>query len=87
MIPMVEANKIDWTAQWREEGLREGEAQGRRKGEADLLLRLISRVYGPLKPAVEDRIRGAGTDQLLEWGERLVTTGSLEEIFGRERDD
>ena len=107
VIPMVEANKLDWTAQWREEGRQEGlrlglqegrrkgrqegrrkgRQEGRREGEADLLLRQISRLYGPLKPSIEDRIRTAGADQLLEWGERLVTTGSLEEVFGRERDD
>ena len=79
VIPMIEANKYDWTAEWREEG--------RREGEADLLLRQLNRLYGPPTPAVEDRIRSAGADQLLEWGERLVTSGSLDEIFGRGRDD
>ncbi len=99
--PMITENAIDWSAQWREEGLRKGrregeaegrrkgeaegrrkgEAEGRRKGEADLLLRQLSQLYGPLAPAVEDRVRGAETDQLLEWGERLVASGSLEEVF------
>ncbi len=95
VVPMIEANKYDWTAEWREEGLRkglregrrEGEAEGRRKGEADLLLRQLGRLYGSLSPAIEDRVRTAGAEQLLEWGERLVTTGSLEEVFGRDRDD
>ena len=74
------ANTIDWSAQWREEG----EAEGRRKGEADLLLRQLSRLYGTLTPAIEDRVRRAGADQLLDWGERLVTSGSLDEVFGSE---
>ncbi len=91
IIPMIEENSIDWTAQWREEGLREGRLkgrrEGRREGEADLLLRQLGRLYGPLAPAIEDRVRGAGADQLLEWGERLVTSGSLDEVFGRGRDD
>ena len=101
--PMMNANSIDWSRQWKEEGWqegkaegrregkaegrREGEAEGRRKGEADLLLRQLGRLYGPLKPAIEERVRGAEADQLLEWGERLVTSGSLDEIFGRGRDD
>ncbi len=100
---MIEENKIDWTAEWREEGWREGrlegrregeaegrrkgEAEGRRKGEAELLLRQLTRMYGPLAPAIQDRVRGAQAAQLLEWGERLVTSGSLEEVFGRDRDD
>ncbi len=115
VVPMIEANKYDWTAEWREEGLRkglregrlkglqegrqegrregeaegrrEGEAEGRRKGEADLLLRQLGRLYGSLSPAIEDRVRRAGAEQLLEWGERLVTPGSLEEVLGRDRDD
>ncbi len=88
---MIEENKIDWTAEWREEGRlegrREGEAEGLRKGEARLLLRQLSRMYGPIAPAIQDRVRRAQADQLLEWGERLVTSGSLEEVFGRDRDD
>ena len=89
--PMIAENSIDWSTQWREEGeaegRRKGEAEGRRKGEADLLLRQLSRLYGPLAQAVEDRVRRAGADQLLEWGERLVTSDSLEEIFGCDRED
>ncbi len=68
--PMIAENAIDWSVQWRQEG------------EADLLLRQMRRLYGPLAPAVETRVRGAKADQLLEWGERLVTTRSLEEVFG-----
>jgi flagellar biosynthesis/type III secretory pathway protein FliH len=92
---MIQANAIDWSAQWREEGWRKGrqegrregrrkgEAEGRRKGEADLLLRQLSRLYGPLPAAVEERVRDAEADQLLEWGERLVTSRSLDEVFTR----
>ncbi len=92
---MIEENRIDWTAEWREEGWREGrlegrregEAEGQRKGEAKLLLRLLDKMYGPLAPAIQDRVRRAQANQLLEWGERLVTSGSLDEVFGRDRDD
>jgi len=72
---MITENSIDWTAQWREEG--------RRAGEAELLLRMLGRKYGPLAPATEDHVRGAAADQLLEWGERLVTADTLDEVFGR----
>ncbi len=81
--PMIAENTIDWSAQWREEGRR----KGRKEGEAAMLLRQLSRLYGPLAQAVEERVRGAEADQLLEWGERLVTSGSLDEVFGRGRDD
>ncbi len=74
--PMIAENAIDWSAQWREEG--------RQKGEADMLLRLLSRLYGPLSSTVEDRVREADADQLLEWGDRLVTSTSIDEVFGRD---
>ncbi len=84
---MMHENAIDWSAEWREKGWREGEAvgrrEGRREGEADLLLRQLTRLYGPLSPAVEERVRNAEADQLLEWGERLVTSRSLDEVFPR----
>jgi hypothetical protein len=76
---MMQENAIDWSAQWREEGWR----KGRQEGEADLLLRQLSRLYGPLTPAVKERVRGAQADELLEWGERLVTSRSLDEVFPR----
>ncbi len=79
--PMIAENAIDWSAQWRQEGETIGRRKGRREGEADLLLRQLSRLYGPLAPEVERRVRGAEADQLLVWAERVVTSGSLEEVF------
>jgi hypothetical protein len=37
--------------------------------------------FGPLEPEVEERVRSADADRLLEWGERIVTAGSLAEVF------
>lgn len=74
---MIAESSIDWTAEWREKGRR----QGRKEGEAALLLRMLHRLHGPVTPEIEERVRGAKTDQLLEWGERLVTVNSLEEVF------
>ena len=79
---MIAESSIDWTAEWREKGLREGRRQGRKEGEAGFLLRMLQRLHGPLASEIEERVRGAETDQLLEWGERLVTADSLEEVFG-----
>ncbi len=70
-----------WTRQWLEEGRREGRQEGRQEGEARLLLRQIERKFGELGERNRERIRLADAEQLLEWGERLVTAGSLAEIF------
>ncbi len=83
--PMIEEHAIDWTIPWREEvreeGRKEGEAAGVRKGEAAVLLRQFRRKFGPLDPAVEERVNKTGAAQLLEWGERVLTASTLDEVL------
>ncbi len=87
---MITENTLDWTAEWRmkgrEEGLvegrREGRKEGRKEGEAALLLRQIERKFGATEPQVRRRIRNASAEDLLDWGERLVTAETLAEVFG-----
>ena len=68
------AESIDrWNREIREEGLQEGEAR--------LLLRLLRLKFGPLEPEIEERVGSADADRLLEWGERVLTAGSLEDVF------
>lgn len=71
--PMLTENTLDYSAKWR--------MQGRKEGEALLLLRLAERKFGPLAPAVRRRIRSANAEQLLAWGDRLLTARSLAEVF------
>ena len=74
---MIAEHAIDWTAQWREEG--------RQEGEAALLLRLLRRKYGPLDPAIEERVHRADAARLLDWGERVLTADTLDEVFDGSR--
>jgi len=74
---MLEQNVIDWTRDWKQQGLEEG----RRQGEATLLLLQLERRFGPLGTAVEERIAGADAERLLVWGERLLAAKDLEEVF------
>jgi prophage antirepressor-like protein len=72
------AEKIDrWNRELREKSLQEG----RQEGEARLLLRLLRLKFGPLDPETEERVRSADADQLLEWGERVLTVANLQEVF------
>ena len=64
-------------ASWAERA----EATGRRAGEAALLARQMTRKFGPLSEGVRRLIESADAEQLLEWGERFVTAGSVEEVF------
>ena len=46
-----------------------------------MVLRLLRFKFGPLEPEIEDRVRSADADRLLEWGERVLTAKSLQDIF------
>jgi flagellar biosynthesis/type III secretory pathway protein FliH len=65
-----------------QQGMQQGEQIGYRKGEADLLLWLIEKKFGPTAVAgVQARIEGADSDTLRLWSERILTSDSLEAIF------
>lgn len=65
----------------RQEGHQEGRQEGRQEGEARIVLRQLRFKFGPLESEIEDRVRSADADRLLEWGERVLTAKSLQDIF------
>ena len=80
------AESIDrWNREIREEGLQEGLQEGRHQGRQEegvrMVLRLLRFKFGPLGSEIEDRVRAADADRLLEWGERVLTAESLQDIF------
>ena len=79
---MLENRVREWNRELREEGRREGEVEGRRRGEAAMLLRLLERRFGPLDPSTRSRVERAGSERLLEWGERFATATRLADVFG-----
>ena len=72
------AESID---RWNREIREEGRQEGRQEGEARLVLRQLRLKFGPLEPEIEDRVRSADADRLLEWGERVLTAASLQDVF------
>jgi prophage antirepressor-like protein len=72
------AESID---RWNREIREEGRQEGRQEGEARVVLRQLRLKFGPLESGIEDRVRSADTDRLLEWGERILTAGSLQDVF------
>ncbi|MFL6263234.1 MAG: DUF4351 domain-containing protein [Thermoanaerobaculia bacterium] len=76
------AESIDrWNQEILEKGRQEGHQEGRQEGEARLLLRLLRLKFGPLEPEIEDRVRSADAERLMEWGEHVLTAESLQEVF------
>ena len=64
-----------------EQAEAQGIEQGRREGEARLLLGQLERKFGLLPKAMRTRVAGADSEVLLRWGERLLTAERLEEVF------
>ncbi|MEI8303237.1 MAG: Rpn family recombination-promoting nuclease/putative transposase [Burkholderiales bacterium] len=67
--------------QWEREFLAQGRQEGRQEGEALLLQRQLARRFGPLPPAVVERIASATPAQLEQWGDRVLDAASLEAVF------
>jgi len=71
--------------QGREEGhqtgLQTGRQEGRQEGEAAVLLRLLTRRFGPLGAPMTEKIRQATTAELEQWADRVLEARSLEEVL------
>ena len=61
----------------RDEGLR----QGRVEGERTVLERQLRRRFGPLSPAVSDRLHKASAADLEAWAENLLEARALDNVF------
>jgi hypothetical protein len=72
--PMLRQRVMEWTREWEQNGVR--------KGEAILLIRLLEFKFGPLQSGNLARIDSADSEQLLQWGERVLAARSVEEVFG-----
>jgi len=78
-----------WTEEWKAEGMQAGRQQGRQEGleqglqqgEAALLLRLLTRKFGPIDESIRARVLSADAEQLLVWGERILSAETLAEVF------
>ncbi len=78
---MLEQRIEKITQRWEMRGWEKGRAEGRLAGEAEILVLLVEKKLGPLPDWARTRIAAADAEQLLVWAERVLTAGTLEEIF------
>ncbi len=64
-----------------EKGIKKGIEEGIEKGEAQLLIRQLHRKFGEVPAEIEKRIAESNAEQLLEWGERLISAETVDDIF------
>jgi Putative transposase, YhgA-like len=74
---MLKDNAYGWGQQYREEGVREG--------EAGLLLRQLERKFGALSKTTRTRVQRASSERRLLWADRILTATTLSEVFAAER--
>ena len=72
----------DWKKQWHDEGQKEGRKEGRKEGESAFLLKQLARKFGAIDAEVQRRIAEADSEQLLDWAERILTSDTIDEVFG-----
>ncbi len=61
--------------------IEQGLEQGKRQGEAEVLLRLLERKFGPTSATLRQRIQEADAETLLHWSERILTADTAEAVF------
>ena len=66
-----------------DEGMRQGRDEGIREGRADVLEQLLRRRFGPLSPAVADRLHEGSAADLELWTESLLDARTLDDVFDR----
>ena len=71
-----------WAIRDKERGRQQGLQQGLQQGEAQVLLRQLSHLFGPLAPSVLDRLSQATQEQLEDWSLRTLRAQSLSDVFG-----
>jgi len=64
-----------------DQGMQQGMQLGRQEGEAAVLLRLLTRRFGPLGAPMTERVRGASPAELEQWADNFVDACTLDEVF------
>lgn len=75
----------EWEERVKREGERKGRLDGRREvqlaGERAVVLRQLTKRFGPLSEETQERVEQADLATLDRWAERLLSAQSLEEVF------
>ena len=71
---MIELREDAWCLQW--------EKEGKQQGLRSLLLRQLGCKFGRIDKGCKQKIEAASEERLLDWGERLLSAGTLKQVFG-----
>jgi hypothetical protein len=74
--------KYEYQSDFAKRYVAQGRAEGALEGRAALVLRQLTRRFGPLPPGATERLGATSVDELDAIGERLLTAESLDEALG-----
>ena len=72
---------MNWFERELDQGRRDGEQRGERKGRRAQLLKQLRLRFGELPAAVVARVEAAEVSDLDAWAERFVTASRLEDVL------
>ena len=75
---MAEAAYANWFDEYEKKGLKEG----RKEGEANLLVKLLTHRFGPLPKWAETRVNKAKSAQLEKCATAVLDASNLTEVLG-----
>ncbi len=91
--PQEKQTMMTWSERMRAEGREQGilqgmqigeqrgVQQGMQQGELTVLMRQLTRRFGPLDAATHERLQNAGSDELEQWADNFVDARTLGEVF------
>ena len=62
-------------------GKQQGVQRGMQQGESTMLVRQMERKFGQVSKEVKQKIEAADSDTLLEWGEKILSASTAEDVF------
>jgi predicted transposase YdaD len=65
-----------------QQGRLEGKLEGKLEGEVTLLLRQLTKRFGPLDESIRSRLENATLEQLELWAERVLDAKTLDDVIG-----
>jgi len=72
---MLQERVIQWTEEWKQDGLRQGRVEGLRAA----MVKLVERRFGSLTPEQRERVEAADLEDLAD---RIFEARSFEELLG-----
>jgi hypothetical protein len=72
---------VTYGEQLIQQGLQKGREEGLQEGQVKLLRRQLEQRFGPLSELSLKRLQTAGDEDLDRWAGRVLTAGTLDEVF------